>query len=78
MELPIPVTFELDGMEYKGFFSRPHGSGGNVWFLTIDNKFQGQLMYSEQFGWRYSDQRRKKEMVHLSEYFGQVVTAWYE
>lgn len=83
MEADIPVTFEFNGKEYKGFFSRPKGAG-DVWYLTVQEKKRGKLgnyhwgqLFRADGAWRYADQTRYNEMLYLSDYFGDVVTAWY-
>ncbi len=72
----IPVSFEWQGKEYARHFSVPHDAGGNVWFLTVNKYHWGQLILTQNYGWAFHN--NKNEMKELADYFGDVVTAWYQ
>ncbi len=67
----IPVTFDFEGKEYTGFLSAVSGSGGDVYHLMINNRYMGQLIRTELYGWQFHSQSGKGK--DLSEYFGKVV-----
>ena len=73
----IRVTFEHEGILYKGFFTQPFGIRGNIWFLTVNKRHWEQLMY-----YPHGDVRRHhsndNSLKDLAEYFGTVIMAWYE
>lgn len=71
----IPISFEYKGQYYCGYFNAVHGVGSNVWFLSIDNYHRGQLIRTENFGWQFCN--NKNEMKELTDYFAEVVMAWY-
>jgi hypothetical protein len=74
--IKIPIQFDHAGKHYIGHFTAPHGAGGKVWFLTIDRFHRGQLMHTENFGWQFYN--KDGTMKELTDYFAEVVTAWYE
>jgi hypothetical protein len=84
----IPVTFEYHGKEYKGELTKVAGAGNTAMFhLSVDNLHWGQLSYVEghkglgyspprQAGWRFTS--NQYDLVHLADYFGNIVELWYE
>jgi hypothetical protein len=72
----ILIEFDYHGEHYCGHFTAPHGAGGKVWHLSIDNYHRGQLIHTENYGWQFHS--RDGSLKELTEYFAQVVTAWYE
>lgn len=71
----IPVEFDYQGKHYKGHLTEVHGAG-KVWHLIINNYYFGQLVLSENYGWAFHS--NKGIMEDLAEYFGEIVTLWYE
>jgi hypothetical protein len=72
----IPIEFDYEGEYYKGHFEGGEGGGGNVWHLIINKYYNGQLVYSQTYGWAFYNNSGK--MKELSEFFGEYVTLWYE
>jgi hypothetical protein len=72
----IPVSFEYKGKHYTGYFDAVSGAAGKLWYLTLNGFHWGQLIYTENFGWRFEN--NKGTMKELTDYFADVVTAWYE
>lgn len=79
----IPVEFEFKGKVYKGWLERPNG-GGNAWHLTVPefrkgkwgNYHWGQLVIYANDEWRMTNNR--DDLLHLSDYFRDVVLNWYQ
>ena len=79
----IPVEFEFQGKTYKGFLDQPSG-GGNVWHLTVHEYRKGQwgnyhwgmLVIYRNDEWRMTNNR--DDLLHLSDYFRDVVLNWYQ
>ncbi len=72
----IPIEFDYEGKHYKGhFLGGVGGGGGNIWHLMINNYYYGQLIFSQNYGWAFHN--NKGLMKELSEYFGEYVTLWY-
>jgi hypothetical protein len=72
----IPVSFEWKGKKHVGYFSEPHGSGGNIWFLTVNKYHWGQLILKHHNEWAFYNS--KDEMKELADYFGDCIVAWYQ
>jgi len=73
----IPIRFEYQGKVYEGEFSQVSGSGSNSMLrLNIGGFHQGQLWYSEHWGWQWAS--NKDHFKGLAEYFGSYVTAWLD
>lgn len=73
----IPIAFEYEGKNYMGEFGRVSGSGSTASFhLTVNNFFQGQLINTENYGWKFWSNSGKFQ--GLSEYFGEYLMAWYQ
>ncbi len=65
----IPITFDHEGNTYTGHFNQISGSGTNATFhLMIDNRYRGQLVKTERFGWHFSN--NKDEFKGMGEPFG--------
>lgn len=76
----IPVTFTYQSKEYSGYLSEVSGAGAirnSVWHLMIDNHYWGQLHFLDR-GFVFMAQKDTEGMKYLGDYFGEVVTAWYE
>jgi hypothetical protein len=83
----IPVTFELNGKEYRGLLSKVMGAGSSSMFhLDVDGWHYGQLWYISgspgfegdkvvEAGWRFASNPHP-ELDKLAEYFGYCVQAW--
>jgi len=76
----IPVSFEYKGRKYEGRFKAVNGGGSSGhWHLEIEKNdryyYFGQLLKTES-GWSFSCQ--DGYLNDLAEFFGDVVTAWYE
>jgi hypothetical protein len=84
----IPVTFELNGKEYKGQLSRVAGAASTaMYYLTVDKLHYGQLWYvsghtgfeggvhTVAAGWRFASNSHP-ELDKLADYFGYCVEAW--
>jgi len=69
----IPVCFTYLNKPYCGHLIKISG-GGNLYHLYIKDYYQGQLVYSEHYGWQFTTQRRSINL-QLSEHFGKVVKA---
>ena len=67
----IPVSFEYKGYVHKGFLCSP---GGNVWFLTVHMQYWGTLSLTKE-EWRFQGD---EGLSDLTDYFADVVVAWYE
>jgi hypothetical protein len=72
----IPVEFEYEGKVYQGVLTPVNGMAAQVWFLMVDKFYWGDLMYTDNIGWRFHEQ--KPRVAHLEDYFVSVVLAWYE
>ena len=75
----IPISFEHHGKRYKGHFSKVAGAGSTAVFHLMDDKnfYLGRLRMVQN-KWVFDATPKTKDLVELTEYFGQVVTAWYE
>ena len=76
----IPVNFDFNGKQYSGYLSQVTGTGETGMFhLSIDNYYYGQLRYSSFInGWVFDTNKGSEGWEKLAEYFGYVVTAWYD
>ena len=72
----IPVTFEHEGKTYNGVLSWVPGAGGYTWHLSVNKYHWRQLNYVNDYQWAFYN--HKDNMRYLADYFGDVVTAWYE
>lgn len=73
----IPVSFDYKGKHYSGFLSEVTGGGGSVWHLMINRFYWGQLhYYPSRDEFRFTSQTR--EFEDISDFFGEVIIAWYE
>lgn len=74
----IPVTFDHKGKTFNGYFSEVTGAGtASAWQLyDNENYYHGQLIINARNEWVFTDQ--KMELAYLSDYFRDVVLAWYE
>ncbi len=73
-EVPIILTYQA--RTYSGEFHPVSGAGSNqVWFLVINNFYNGPRCYMDG-RWLFHSQTRKFE--DLAEYFGEYMLAWYQ
>lgn len=70
----IPISFDYKGKHYKGHFSEM--TGCTLWHLIIDKYFNGQLVYSKNFGFKFYS--NSGEFMELSELFGEFIISWYQ
>ncbi len=61
---------------YAGCFSEPHGSGGNIWFLTVNKYHWGQLILKCDYEWAFYN--NKDELKEMADYFGDCIMPWYQ
>jgi hypothetical protein len=86
----IPVTFRLDGKEYKGTITSVSGAASGAMFhLNVDKHHWGRLWYVEghpgfgdglhavKAGWRFASNQHPS-LSELADYFGEIVTAWFQ
>ncbi len=72
----IPVEYEYRGQKYKGRLSQVSGSAStNFYHLYVNNFYHGQLQLLDR-GWVFSNQEGWQP--ELADYFGDVITAWFE
>ena len=77
----IPVTFECNGKSFSGQLAQVAGAGGNAVFHLMDNKnfYCGRLRYSDFIkDWVFDPTPKTKDLEQQADYFGDVVTAWYQ
>jgi hypothetical protein len=72
----IPITIYEDDKIIEAVFSGGPGKGSLTWDLSINNYHQGTLICTEQSGWRYDSQKGHR-FEDLTDYFEDVVVAWY-
>lgn len=80
----ILVEFEYKVKIYKGFLSQPHGTGTHTWFLTVPEYRNGKwgdyhwgalIIYMDDDWWMTNT---KDSLLHLSDYFRDVILNWYQ
>lgn len=76
MREQIPISFDYDGKHYDGYFIPVHGASGKLWHLMVGGYFYGQLFHTDLFGWQFSN--NQKLFNELTDYFADVITAWYQ
>ena len=75
----IPISFEHTGKKFKGRFTKVSGAGDTgVWHLMDDKNFYLGRLRMVQNKWVFDPTPKTLELKELAEYFGEVVTAWYE
>ena len=74
----IPVSFESEGKNYSGTLTAVHGAGTQTYYLMIDKYYNGRLRLSELYGWQFDPTPKTQSFKDLSDFFGDVVTAWYQ
>ena len=67
MEEKITIQFEHEGTQYSGSLDPVSGTGGNTWYLMINNRYYGRLRQNDR-GWVFDG-----EFKELAEYFGRQV-----
>ena len=70
----IPISFNHNGSHFEGHFNEM--TSGTHWHLMINNFYQGQLIFSPHYGFRFSSNQGYFE--DLSEFFGNHIALWYE
>lgn len=81
MEKDIPVKFEHNGRKYNCVLHKVAGGGDTSTFHLMDDKhfYNGRLRWSDfQKKWVFDSTPKTKDLEELADYFGEVVTAWYE
>lgn len=75
----IPISFEHNGKKYKGHFTKVSGAGDTgVFHLMDDQNFYNGRLRMVHGKWIFDPTPKTADLKELTEYFGQVVTAWYE
>ena len=77
----IPVTFECNGKTFSGRLTQVAGAGGNSVFHLMDSKnfYCGRLRCSDFIkDWVFDPTPKTKDLEQQADYFGDVVTAWYQ
>lgn len=73
----IPVSFIDNGTQYSGYFTGGKGASVNEWQLYLNgNYYKGTLRLLESRGWVFDSP--KNQFQDLSDFFQQIVIAWYE
>ena len=70
----IPVSFDYKGKHYSGSLDEVAGAGAMVWHLMIGNYYRGRFTYMDKWIFFSND----KMFEDMADYFGEVVTLWYE
>jgi hypothetical protein len=71
----IPVSFEYKDKHYAGHFEAVNGAAAKLWHLTVNRFHWGQLFITQNFEWRFEN--NEGSLKELTDYFADVVTAWY-
>ena len=74
----IPVSFEWEGKNYRGVLTAVNGAGVQVYHLMIDKFYNGRLRLTDRYGWQFDPTPKTESFKELRDFFGDVVTAWYE
>jgi len=77
----IPTNFDHCGKQYICHVSKVSGAGDTSTFHLIDEKnfYLGRLRWSSfEKKLVFDAPHKTKELEQLADYFGDVVTAWYE
>lgn len=74
----IPITFDHEGKQYSGYFSKVAGAGQTgVWYLSDNNNlYLGRLRYTDR--WVFDPTPKTESLAALADFFGDFITAWYE
>lgn len=67
----IPVWFEHEGKEKLGYFVSPDSK---IWYLTYHAQYIGTLTIRDG-AWHF---KSNDSLEDLTDYFGDVVMAWYQ
>jgi len=71
LPVEIPVTFEFQKRLHKGFLCASHP---NMWFLLVRMQYWGTLILTDE-GWSF---KGDDDLAKLTDYFSDVVIAWYQ
>lgn len=77
----IPVEFDHNGKHYKCHLSKVSGAGQTSVFHLMDGKnfYNGRLRWSDfENKWVFDPTPKTEDLKELADFFGDVVTAWYE
>lgn len=76
----IPVTFSLDGEEYKGYFSKVMGAGSTAMFhLNVAGYYWGRLRFCQfSNGWCFDPSPKTQGLEKLADEFEDLIIAWYQ
>jgi len=73
----IPVSFDYKGETIKGYFQPVSGSGNpSSWHLYREGNFYFGYLFKSDDRWIFSNQ--EGYCTELADYFGDLVTAWYQ
>ena len=70
----IPISFDYKCQHYEGHFTEMLGATN--WYLMINDRFKGQLIYSEHFGFKFHG--NNGQFDELPELFVGYIMLWYE
>ena len=73
--------FECNGKTFSDQLTQVAGAGGNSVFHLMDSRnfYSGRLRYSDFIkDWVFDPTPKTQEVEQQANYFGDVVTAWYE
>lgn len=76
----MPITFEFNGKNYAGFFSKVSGAGSTATFhLMVERFYWGRLRFSDfNNSWCFHPTPKTEGLEKLSNEFGDFIIAWYQ
>ena len=75
----IPITFEHNGKKFHGRFTKVSGAGDTgVWHLMDEKNFYLGRLRLVLNKWGFDPTPKTKDLLELTDYFGEVITPWYE
>jgi hypothetical protein len=77
----IPIKFQCEAKKYMCHLSHVIGAGTTSCYHLQDDKnfYLGRLRWSEfENKWVFDSSPKTKDLEQLADYFGDVVTAWYQ
>jgi hypothetical protein len=75
----IPVTFEHMGKTVKGQLGKVQGAGDTeVWHLHDNKNYYLGRLRRLNAQWVFDPTPKTESLVEMAQYFGDVVTAWYQ
>lgn len=75
----IPVSFEHNGKKTNGHLDKVSGAGdSSTWHLMGNDKFYYGALRRHNDQWVFDPTPKTEDLKDLADFFGDVVTAWYE